>query len=310
MPIIKQNQMTEIKSRPIFTVLYGEPGSSKTTISLTSTNPILLDFDRGYDRAGLIKDTFSITKGWDEVLSLEKEIMAYDTIIIDTAKAALDDVIAEFVIKEDYKNKKSNGALSLAGYGAMGEAFKSWNNRYRQAGKDIIVIAHAKDEKEGDTIIKYPDITGGSYALLMRLADQVGYVHIANKQRMIRFTPTDKNIGKDTAMLSTISVPDLADPKFTNFMAEVIQRTKDKIMDRTRILSKTTSVVSEFETFIKQATEIGQFNAAVTQVAAMDKNSQLICRKMLTEAAAKAGLVYSKANSSYELINNTADAIA
>lgn len=300
MPIIKSNEISEIKSRPVFIVLFGEPGVSKTTISLTSNNPILIDADKGFDRAGLIKDTLQ-PKNWEDVLNSEKDIIAYDTIIADTAKSFLDDVIADFVIREDYKNKKGNGSLSLAGYGSLGETFKAWVSRMRNAGKDIIIIAHSKVEKDGDLMVNIPDVTGGSYALLLRLSDQVGFVHMQNKKRVIRFTPTDKNVGKDTAQLGTVEVPDISDPAFQNFMAGIIEQTKKKITDRARLISQASTVMTEFKQLLDGATEIQQFNALVTRVMGMNKGEQTIARKMLSDATAKAGLAYNKEKSSYEV---------
>ena len=57
MPIIKKNDVTP--ERPVIIVLYGTPGSGKTSVATTAENPIVIDTDRGYDRAVQRVDTLT-----------------------------------------------------------------------------------------------------------------------------------------------------------------------------------------------------------------------------------------------------------
>ena len=47
MPIIKKNDV--VPERPVVMVLYGTPGTGKTSVASTAENPILVDCDRGWD---------------------------------------------------------------------------------------------------------------------------------------------------------------------------------------------------------------------------------------------------------------------
>ena len=49
MPIVKKNDV--LPERPVIIVLYGVPGSGKTSVATTADNPLLIDCDRGADRA-------------------------------------------------------------------------------------------------------------------------------------------------------------------------------------------------------------------------------------------------------------------
>lgn len=45
MPIVKKNDV--LPERPVIIILYGVPGSGKTSVATTADNPLLIDCDRG-----------------------------------------------------------------------------------------------------------------------------------------------------------------------------------------------------------------------------------------------------------------------
>src|SRR4051812_47513144 len=106
MAIIKANE--PLPEGPVVIGIYGEPGVSKTSIANTAESPLLCDFDRGSRRSIFRKDTLVLTS-WDDIITEEKagSFKGYKTIIIDTAKAALDDFLMTYVVKLDYKYAKN-----------------------------------------------------------------------------------------------------------------------------------------------------------------------------------------------------------
>ncbi|MDP3452894.1 MAG: AAA family ATPase, partial [Bacteroidales bacterium] len=146
MPILKKEE--SLPKRPVVIVVYGEPGIGKTSLFNTCESPLLIDFDRGVDRSIMRQDTLLVSK-WEDVQVEEKAgtFNAYKTIGIDTAKAALDDFLMSYVIKQDYAAAKNK----LKAYGAIGDEFKLFVNNRRADNAELVIIAHAKDEKEGDT---------------------------------------------------------------------------------------------------------------------------------------------------------------
>ena len=54
MPIVKANQ--NFPARPVVMLIYGVPGVGKTSLSNTAENPVLVDCDRGADRAVIRKN--------------------------------------------------------------------------------------------------------------------------------------------------------------------------------------------------------------------------------------------------------------
>ena len=145
MPIIKKDDVTP--ERPVIIVLYGQPGSGKTSVATTAEVPLLVDTDRGYDRSVQRVDTL-VANRWEDILGAQNDMSSYKTIIVDTAKATLDDYLSTYAVQTDYKLAKN----TLKKFGRMADDFKAFVNVLRQNGSDIIFICHDKEQSEGDII--------------------------------------------------------------------------------------------------------------------------------------------------------------
>lgn len=246
MPIIKKNDVTP--ERPVIIVLYGTPGSGKTSVATTAENPIVIDTDRGYDRAVQRVDTLTASK-WEDVLAETETLKSYKTVIVDTAKAALDDYLSAYVCEKNYK-LKNNG---LKRFGQMADEFKQFVNSLRANGQDIIFICHDKETQDGDTIKHAPDCTGQSKDLLIRIADQVGYVFIQNKQRVINFEPLDNFVGKNVAQLGMTPIPDAPSKEFDTCMADIIKTVKQSIQSKSEAQRKAQEMLAQLRENIAEA---------------------------------------------------------
>lgn len=238
--IISGNEPIEIKQ--VKNLIYGQPGIGKSSIAFTSRKPLCLDFDRGSHRSDFRKDIVSVNS-WTEIAKLNPEdIKDYDTIIIDTLGRCLDFLTAE-IIQNDAKMARRDGALTMQGYGALKSRFTQWINQLTLIGKDIIFIAHDKEEKDGDFRIIRPDIIGSSYGEIMKIIDFAGYCYIEGGKRLLNFNPTDKTIGKNSAGFPIIEITDFN--KDATFFATIIEQQKS-------ILGKGANKQLEAETAIKK----------------------------------------------------------
>lgn len=246
MPIIKKNDVTP--ERPVIIVLYGVPGSRKTSTATTSENPILIDTDRGFDRAVQRIDTLTAQR-WTDITSELETIKQYKTTIVDTAKAMLDDYLSVYVCEQNYKLK--NNALKR--FGQMADEFKSFVNILRSNNSDIIFICHDKETQEGDTVKHSPDCTGQSKDLLLRIADQVGFISIRNRESVIDFTPNDNYVTKNVALLEPLVIPDVASKEFPTFMADIIKRVKSAIQSKSEAQRKAQEMLAQLRENLAEA---------------------------------------------------------
>lgn len=221
MPLVKSNE--PLGQSPAIILLFGDPGVRKTSIGHTFEKPILIDFDRGVKRSFGRRDVLAV-EDWDEVLREDRAglFKQFKTVVIDTAKACLDDFLMVYVVNQDYKLATNK----LKAYGAIGDAFKLFVNNLRANGTDLVIIAHSKKDDDKHVV---PDVTGQSSQLLLRIADQVGYVRMENNVPVISFNPTDLITGKNCAGLGTLTVPDKSDPAFRTFGAKLMNDVKEAI---------------------------------------------------------------------------------
>lgn len=290
------NPMSNVPARPVVIVLFGEPGSRKTSVANTAKKAMLLDFDRGFDRS-INWENVVLIKQWEDVQEFIKsgEFNKWDTIIIDTAKAALDDFAAQYVIRVDPKNKKAAGGLALSGYGAIADEFKiSLLEPLRQSGKDLIIIAHSKDDKDNETTMKIPDVTGQTQSLLIRIADQVGYVGIKNGRSVIEFKPADRHIGKDTAGITEIEIPDASTPEWFGFADRIIQTVKEKIRSKTNQQREAEKVIAEFRQYFAAISTPDDATKLIEPISAHPEYLKLPLKKELADVTKAKGFTFDK----------------
>lgn len=202
--VTRADEAIEVTTAKI--LLYGQPGIGKTSTAFTAKDVLLLDCDNGAYRSAFRKDAVEVSS-WSDIAEIsEKDIEEYSTIAIDTVGRLLDYLAAAII--EANPKMGFNGALSLQGYGQLKSQFASWIKRLTTMGKNIVMIAHDKEDKNGDETVVRPDIQGGSMHEVFKLTDAVGYLYHNGKSPILDFNPTSKWLGKNVAKLDAIAVPD------------------------------------------------------------------------------------------------------
>jgi AAA domain len=223
--VTKATDSIEVKT--LCLTVYAQPGLGKTSLAFTASRPLLLDFDNGAHRAANRGDVVRITD-WSEVAGIKAaDVEAYDTIIIDTAGKALD-VLAQDVIKSDSR-LAYGGALNQQGWGKLGVRFSAFLRLIRGFGKDVILVAHMDEQKDGDQVKERLKVPGGSKDVILTDSDVIARISIFNKERHLVFSPTETSFGKDPAQLISMPVPDMKSVDFRACMADVITAVKDKL---------------------------------------------------------------------------------
>ncbi len=286
MPIVKATD--HFPARPVVMLVYGVPGVGKTSLSNTAENPILVDCDRGADRAIVRKDTLVCSK-WEDITAEKETFKQYKTVIIDTAKACLDDFLADYAVRVDDASKKNK----LKMYGYVGDAFKAFVAYLRSINVDLIILAHAAEDKDGDDRIFYPSVTGQSKDLVQRIADQIGFLSYgADNSRVLHFHKNHRIVAKDTAGLGDIIIPEVSDPSYATAMANIITATKTRIQARTNAQNDALNAVKSAEEAIAKAKDAASATLALNAINACPGPNVTALKKKLSTTVKKLGLVY------------------
>ena len=238
MSIIRKPSELSVQTS-IKTLIYGQPGIGKTTMALSAPSPLLLDYDGGVHRVNPIHQTDTVqVSSWDDTLEvLEENLSDYKTIVIDTAGKMLD-YLSAYIISNDPKMGRRDGALTLQGYGSRKVAFVNFLKQVSSLNKHLVFVAHDKEEKDGDSRFIRPEIGGSSGGDLVKELDLVGYMEAIGKKRTISFDPCEKFYGKNTCNLeSLIRLPELKDGHKNNFLIGVFDTYHNALESRKKIAS-------------------------------------------------------------------------
>ncbi len=262
----------DIKVETLNILIYGQPGVGKSSLGFTSNKCLILDFDKGSHRSAFRKDTVQI-KSWSDVATITpNDLINYDTVVIDTVGRALD-FLSQSIIAENPKNGLRNGALTLQGYGVLKASFTNWIKQLNILGKDVVFIAHDKEDKNGDQKFIRPDITGGSYNELMKVADFIGYYYMESNKRVLDFNPCEAFIGKNSAGLDKIFIPNFnQDP---NSFANIIKIMKDTLNSRNSKQKGISNEINLLRNELEKVNDAIGINEFIATIKAVDLDPQV-----------------------------------
>ena len=274
-------------------VIYGPPGLGKSSLAFTAEAPLLLDFDRGAHRAANRKEIVAV-ESWSDVANITAEDLApFKTVIVDTAGRALDAITAD-IIRTDPKGHK-NGALTLPGYGALKTRFITFLKVLNSFGKDVVLIAHMDEQRNGDELIERLDVQGGSKGEIYKAADAMGRLVMEGKQRWLRFSPTDAAFGKNPGQLDPLPVPLHTAPEFDGFLGRVIQQTKDRLNELSEEQQAAVAEQEWFRTALPKVTDADGINGLLSRAKAGGK----ACSALVNDRAKALGMTFDKAAGAY-----------
>lgn len=243
MKIIKGTEAITV-DHPVF-LIFGQPGIGKTSLGYSAAEPLLIDADRGAHRAVNRRDTLAVDTWKDiaEVTDAKDALDPYKTLVADTAGRVLD-LLSLQIIEDNPKFGRGDGSLTLPGFGALKSRFAAWLTKLRAQGKDVVLLAHGKEDKDGDSVIIRPDMTGASYGELMKVADFVGFLYMRGRDRVLDFNPTDRWVGKNPAGWKPFVLPPPA--KATTFLADLIEQGRQALGE---ISSESAALLQQVETW-------------------------------------------------------------
>jgi hypothetical protein len=289
-----------IKVERLNVVIYGPPGVGKSTLAFTADTPLLLDFDQGAHRAANRKDIVRVQQ-WGDVADLTPEDLApYNTLVVDTAGRALDTLTADIIRRNPKAGR--GGALTLQGYGTLKAEFVAWLKSVNAMGKDVVLIAHMDEQRNGDDIIERLDVQGGSKGEIYKAADAMGRIAIRDGKRVLLFSPTDAAFGKNPGQLEPLEVPK---PELSpDFLAGVVQSIKDRLNQLTKEQAAAMEVLEGWRGVINELSEPEHFTEKYEAVKKAPKAAQALFAAKVTEK----GYEFDKASKSYKATTPANDA--
>lgn len=266
--------------------IYAAPGFGKTSISFTADRPLLLDFDRGAHRAANRKDTVQVDR-WEDVASITADDLAdFNTVVVDTAGRALDVLTADIIRRNPKAGR--GGALTLQGYGTLKAEFVAWLKHLNSLGKDVVLIAHMDEQRNGDEIIERLDVQGGSKGEIYKAADAMGRLSIRDGKRMLNFSPTDSQFGKNPGQLDPLEVPH--PERAPEFLAGVIQQIKDKLNAMTEEQREAQAALEKWRTNLADVEDADGINGLLDAAKSSSRAAQIL----LHDRATALGLTFDK----------------
>ena len=304
--MIKKATELDFSNKKFVIIVAGVPGIGKTTLGLSAPKPLLIDLDNGVDRveACYRKDTL-LASTYEELLDDLKnsDLSEYESIVVDTG-GKLFELIKPYVIKEDIKNAKRNGDLSLQGYGASGREFSNFTKALQKLGKHIIYIFHASEVNLDDDLTGLRiRIEGSSKDKVWDDADIGGFIEMKGKDRTITFSNTPRFYAKGThGVHGTYNIPTLENGAKNTFLTDLINKMRNDLNNEVKDYSIYKELKEKYKkliTNIKDLKALNEvFNSYISEKHILSSKSEI--GNLLNNKAKELNFTYSKEKKEYE----------
>lgn len=299
-------QPSELKhNQPISCLIYGQPGTGKTTIALSADKPVLIDLDRGLYRVEKRFQCPSLqVENYQQILDLLKsgELAPFNTIVIDTL-GKLVDRMGDYVARQNPKFKQGDGTLSMKAWGAIKVQFTALVKQIFNSNKSVIFVAHEKEDKDDDIRFVRPDVSGSSGKDIVKELDLMGYMEMKGNKRTVSFTPNEKYYAKNALNLPpVIEVPNTASGN-TFFQDKIVAAVAEKRRQEAELLADYESLKNIIETKVGEIKDIAGLNEIYGEIRGLQViwDSQFFANKLLKEKSVELKAKYSKETGKFEV---------
>ena len=310
MGMIKRPSELSVKDT-LSVLIYGQPGIGKTTFGVSAPDAVLFDYDGGVQRINGAHQVATLQPtSWEDtneaLMEIQNEMPEIKTIVIDTVGKMLD-YMSAYIIKTDPKMAMRDGSLSLKGYGVRKQMFVNFIKQLALMGKNVVFIAHEREERRGEETFKRPEIGGSSANDLIKELDLVGYMYAVGKERVITFDPAEYYYAKNTCNLpAAIKLPVVVDESgkgmsnvaFSNIVAQY-KVAQEKRQDTTARYEMLLGLIDET---MSAVVDVESLNEAMVKLFAMEQiyDSFLRVQRAVANKGKELGFTYNKIAKRYE----------
>lgn len=305
--MIKKKNELDFSNKKYSILIAGVPGIGKTTLALSSPKPLLIDLDNGVDRVKSKHRTDTlIASSYEELLNdlTTSDLTQYETLVIDTGGKLLE-MIKPYIINKEPKNAKTDGSLSLQGYGSLKKEFASFNAKLKSLNKNIIYVFHASE------VSLENDLTGLRIRMEGKSRDEVwddidvgGFIEIKGKKRTISFNNCERFYAKGTQGVNGVyEIPDL-ETNANVFITNLIATMHEEEQKEQQESMKYNSIMIKGLRTIELCRTLEDLNNAIVELGKLPKvnTSSVELFNTLNEKAKKLGYKYDKDTKTF---NNT-----
>ena len=214
-----------------------------------------------------------------------------------------------YVIRQDSKNCQKDGqTLSIKGYGAVGKEFQRlMDYAFYQLNKNVVVIFHAKEDKDGEATKLRILVEGSTKDNVWQPMDLGGFMEMSNSKRTIGFSNCERYFAKGThGIQGIIELPNLDDPAVPNdFLTRLFKQVNQNILDEQKYFDEQKK---EYEKVMNEIVPIIETMTSETVDEVVEKmktvkhilTSEKELKHRFKEKIAELNLVWNKETKKYE----------
>ena len=292
-------------------LIAGYPGIGKTTLGLSAPKPLLIDVDFGINRTmASVRKDYIQPESYEELLNdLRGDLSDYETIVVDTGGKLLE-LMKAYVIKNDIKNAKKDGTLSLQGYGAVGREFTRFMNYiYFELRKHCVIIFHAVEEKQEEETKLRILVEGSTKNTVWQNVELGGFIEMRGDKKVIGFNNCERYFAKSSfGIKGNYTIPELNGTQQNDFLTKLFEQANKNIQEESKIFEEERKQYQEVINIyipIVESMTVENANEVMDLIKNID-NHILTSEKEIKDHFAKKikelNLVWNKDRQQYEIV--------
>lgn len=306
--IRKPAEMVNTENR--FRVLIaGYPGIGKTTLGLSAPKPLLIDVDFGINRTmASVRKDYIQPESYEELLNdLKGDLSDYETIVIDTGGKLLD-LMKAYVIKNDIKNAKKDGTLSLQGYGAVGREFSRFMNYiYFELRKHCVIIFHAIEKNQEEETKLRILVEGSTKNTVWQNVELGGFIEMRGDKKTIGFDNCERYFAKSSfGIKGNYTIPELDGTQQNDFLTKLFEQANKNIQEESKVFEEERKQYQEVMNALNPLIEnmtLENVNEVIEAIKTVPHilTSEKEAKAHFTEKIKELNLVWNKEKQQYEV---------